>query len=141
MKKKASGSKGKMGGRTSGVLWTYPTTVRIPIGEMPFTLTYGSEAVIHMEVGVPTYRVQHFDLGSNVERLKEQLDLLAERRQEAEVQMASNKRKAEHYFNKHIKPRSFKVGDLVLKQTGGMTQEEGKKLGPRWEGLYVVTAS
>lgn len=46
----------------------------------------------------------------------------------------------EHYFNKRVKPRSFKAGDLVLKETGVTTQDEGK-LGPWWEGPYVVVAS
>lgn len=76
-----------------------------------------------MEVGVPTYWVQHFDQSSNKETLEEQLDLLEEKRQEAKTRIAINKRKAEHYFNRRVQSRSFKVGDLVLRQTRTNTKE------------------
>lgn len=54
-----------------GVLWAYRRIVRTPTGEMLFVLTYGEEAVILMEVRMLSYRVHHFDLDANNERLKE----------------------------------------------------------------------
>lgn len=54
------------------------------------------------------------------------------------MQKMSNKRKVERYFNRWVRPRSFKKGDLVLKQTKVTTQKEGK-LRPCWEGPYVLT--
>lgn len=39
-------------------------------------------------------------------------------REEAKVRLVANKRKAEHYFIRRVKPRSFKVADLVLKRMG-----------------------
>lgn len=82
------------------------------MGETPFALTNGSEAVIPVEVGMSTYQVQHFNPSSNDARLKEQLYLLAERRQEAKMQTMNNKRKFKRYFNKSVRPRFFKVGNL-----------------------------
>ena len=38
------------------VLWAYKTAVRTPIGETPFKLTYGTEAVISVKVGVASIR-------------------------------------------------------------------------------------
>ena len=38
------------------VLWAYRTTARIPTGETPFRLTYGTEAVLPVEVGVTSIR-------------------------------------------------------------------------------------
>ena len=38
------------------VLWAYRTTTRIPTGETPFGLTYGTEAVILVKVGVASIR-------------------------------------------------------------------------------------
>ena len=38
------------------VLWAYKTTTRTPIGKTPFSLTYGTEAVIPVEVGVVSLR-------------------------------------------------------------------------------------
>lgn len=56
-------------------------------GRNPFTLTYGHEPMSSVEVGIPTYRVQHFKQDSKNERL----DLLEEFRLEAEVRMAVKK--------------------------------------------------
>lgn len=112
-----------------GVLLANQATVKTPMGEIPFTLTSESEMVVSVEVGMPIFRVKHFNQGSNDKKLKEQLDLLAEKRKEVEIRMAINKRKVEHYFNRRVKPRSFKVGNLILKETKTTTQEEGK-IGP-----------
>lgn len=77
------------------VLWANRTSVRTPTGETPFALVYGIEAVILAEVGLPTYWIQHFNLNYNNKGLKENLDLLEERQEEATNRMASNKRKVE----------------------------------------------
>lgn len=55
--------------------------------------------------------------------------------------MTAHERETEHYFSKSVNPRMFKVGDLVLKETEPTTLPVEGKLGPRWEGPYVVTAS
>lgn len=62
------------------VLWAYQTIVKTPTKGMPYAHTYGSQVAISTEIGIPTYRIQHFDLGSNEEKLREQLDLLDEKR-------------------------------------------------------------
>lgn len=59
---------------------------------------------------MPGYKVQRFNKDSNDKKLEEHLDLLGERREKVEVKMVANKNKAEHYFNRRIKPISFKVG-------------------------------
>ena len=38
------------------VLWAHRTTLKMSNGETPFSLTYGSEAVIPAEIGIPTHR-------------------------------------------------------------------------------------
>ena len=38
-------------------LWAYRTTVRAPIGNTPFFLVYGCEAVIPLEIQMPSLRV------------------------------------------------------------------------------------
>lgn len=92
-----------------------------------------------VEVGLPSYRRTNFDPKANVARLEDSLDLLGEIRADVEVRVVASKWKAEQYFNKRVKPRSFKVGNLVLKETGVTLGEEGK-LGPlmgrslRWSG-------
>lgn len=66
--------------------------------------------------------------------------MLEEVRADVEVKVAASKKKVEQYLNKRVRPRSFKTGYLVLKETDVTSGEKGK-LGPRWEGLYIVVAS
>ncbi|GKU89192.1 hypothetical protein SLEP1_g3360 [Rubroshorea leprosula] len=47
-------------------------------GETPYHLAFGTETVIPIEIGVPSFWVTHFDEGQNGQLLQENLDLLAE---------------------------------------------------------------
>ena len=60
------------------VLWAYRTTTRTPTGETPFRLTYGTMAVILVEVGITSIRREMFHEKSNDNQLKVNLDCLDE---------------------------------------------------------------
>ena len=47
------------------ILWAYRTSARTTIGETPFRLTYGTEAVIPVEVEVTSIRRETFNEDSN----------------------------------------------------------------------------
>ena len=49
-------AKGTWSEELPNVLWAYRTTVRTPIGETLFSLTYGTEAIIPVEVGIASLR-------------------------------------------------------------------------------------
>ena len=70
-------------------LWTHRTTVRKSTGETPFALAFGVEAVIPLEVGMPTTRTTEFVVETNEDNLRNDLDLLEERRDLAVVRLAS----------------------------------------------------
>ncbi|XP_041011393.1 uncharacterized protein LOC121255183 [Juglans microcarpa x Juglans regia] len=124
LKMRLTYKKGEWVEELTGVLWAYKTTVKTPIGETPpFTLAFGSEVVTPVEVGLPTHRTCHFSQSENGTALKEQLDLLEEKRDE--VQNILNKGKTKRYFNKRVMPRTFRVGDLVLKEVGVTIQDKG----------------
>ncbi|XP_071713973.1 uncharacterized protein [Rutidosis leptorrhynchoides] len=53
------------------VLWAHRTTPKGVTNESPFSLVYGSEAVIPAEINVPTMRIASFDESSNSEELRE----------------------------------------------------------------------
>ena len=53
---KLDDAKGAWPEELPSVLWAYKTTVRTPIGETPFKLTYGIEAVIPVKVGIANIR-------------------------------------------------------------------------------------
>lgn len=62
----------------------------------------------------------------NDKALKEHLDLLDKEREAVEVRMILEKRSTEHYFNKRVRPRTFKIGDIVLRESRVTMKEEGK---------------
>ncbi|GJT29067.1 reverse transcriptase domain-containing protein [Tanacetum coccineum] len=57
------------------------TMIKSSNGETPFSLTYGTEAVILVEIGMPTMRTTEVDMIKNDEALKIILDLLEEKRE------------------------------------------------------------
>ncbi|GKB76804.1 hypothetical protein Tco_0943699 [Tanacetum coccineum] len=66
-------------------------------GDTPFSLTYGTEAVIPAEIGMPTLRTAEVDMVQNDEALEINLDLLEERREHAAIREAKSKAKMEKY--------------------------------------------
>ncbi|GKC35388.1 hypothetical protein Tco_1047772, partial [Tanacetum coccineum] len=57
-------------------------------GDIPFSLTYGTKAVIPSKIGMPTIRIAEVDMVQNNEALEINLDLLEERREEAAIREA-----------------------------------------------------
>ncbi|GFY91031.1 hypothetical protein Acr_07g0012270 [Actinidia rufa] len=94
------------------ILWAYHTTSRIPTGETPYSMVFGTEL---------------------------NLDLLEEKREKAELRQAAYKNQVAKYYNQRVKHRSFLPGDLVLRKVTLSTREPNTgKLGPTWEGPYKV---
>ncbi|XP_071727787.1 uncharacterized protein [Rutidosis leptorrhynchoides] len=121
------------------VLWVHRTTPKRSTGETPFSLVYGTEAVIPAEIRVPTERILAFDIENNSSILRENLNLLEERRIMAAIRQADAKQKMAKYYNKRVRYVQFKEGDLVLRDNEASRQEKQGKLGLRWEGPYKIT--
>ncbi|CAA0822860.1 Unknown protein, partial [Striga hermonthica] len=94
-----------------------------------------SEAVVPVELGEPTYRIQHFTEEANSENMKANLDLLEEHRTRSELKNVAYKQINERYINSKLKPRAFRVGDLVLKRIMG---PDPGPLRPRWERPFQI---
>ena len=121
------------------VLWAYRTTARTPTGETPFKLTYGTEAVIPVEVGVTSTRRAAFSEEENDDKLRLNLDCLDEVREKASSRMTKYQRKMAEYYNKRVKLRQLDIGDLVLRKVTTATKDPVQgKLEPTWEGPYRV---
>ena len=56
IKARLDDAKGAWPEELPNVLWAYKTTAKTPIGETPFKLTYGFEAVIPIEVGITSIK-------------------------------------------------------------------------------------
>jgi len=139
IKTKLDEAKGAWPEELPSVLWAYRTTARTPTGETPFRLTYGTEAVIPVEVGVTSIRRGTFRDGLNDEELRFNLDCLDEVRDNASGRMTKYQKKMAEYYNKRVKLRRLDIGDLVLHKVTIATKDPTQgKLGPTWEGPYRV---
>ena len=120
-------------------MWAYKTTVRIPTGETPFKLAYGSEAVIPAEVHMANHRVMKYQDEENKEQLHLNLDLIDMVRMDAEQRITRYKNLMAKQYDAMVKPRGFNIGDFVLKRISLATKNPAHgKLGPNWEGPYRV---
>nr|GEY29464.1 reverse transcriptase domain-containing protein [Tanacetum cinerariifolium] len=115
----------------SHVLWAHRTMIKSSHGDMPFYLTYGTEAVIPTEIGMPTYRTAAVDVVSNDEELRLNLDLLEERRERAAISEAKAKLKMMKYYNARVHGVAFKPGDFVYRSNDASHAVAGGKLGPK----------
>ncbi|GJV57009.1 reverse transcriptase domain-containing protein [Tanacetum coccineum] len=104
----------------SHVLWAHRTMVKSSNGDTPFSLTYGTEAVIPAEIGMPTFRTAEVDMAKNDEALKINLELLEEKREQAAITEAKSKRQMEKYYNARVRNTSFKPRDLVYRNPRGI---------------------
>jgi len=140
IKKRLEAAKGKWDEELYPVLWAYRTTSRTPTGETPFSLTYGTEAVLPVEIGIPSARVSLHQASENAALLKHNMDLAEELRDQALARMASYKQRMANYFNKGVRARQFQVGDLVLRRMMPNKKDpRDGKFAPNWEGPYRVT--
>ncbi|KAL0443980.1 UNVERIFIED_CONTAM: hypothetical protein Slati_2120700 [Sesamum latifolium] len=121
----------------TSVLWSYRTAPRGSTGESPFTLVYGTEAIIPTELGMPSHRILHFNEEHNSQLLKEHLDLVDKLREMAFIRTQRYKSTMINAYNKRVKARHFQVGDTVLRRVD--TLKPVGKLDPKWEGPYKVT--
>ncbi|GKE82795.1 reverse transcriptase domain-containing protein [Tanacetum coccineum] len=95
------------------VLWAHRIMIKSSNRDTPFSLTYGTKAVIPAEIGMPTLRIAEIDMVQNDEALEINLDLLEERMEQAAIREARSKAKMEKYYKSKVRNTSFKPGDLV----------------------------
>ena len=121
------------------VLCAYRATTRVPTGETPFRLTFGTEAITPVEVTLTSFWVKTYEDQKHQKELNNNLDLIDEVRVEAMNWMAKHKEAMVRNYNRKVKVRRFNTGDLVLRKVSQATKDPSQgKLGPTWEGLYEV---
>ncbi|RDY09050.1 Retrovirus-related Pol polyprotein, partial [Mucuna pruriens] len=136
LQKRLEEAKGRWTEELPQVLWSYHTTPHSTTNETPFRLTFGTEAMIPVEIGEPSPKTALFEPSKNEEELRANLDLVQEAREIAHVKEYTIKARAARKYNQKVIPREFKTGDLVLKKIT-MTASRNK-LTPFWEGPFRV---
>ncbi|KAL5558903.1 hypothetical protein UlMin_035114 [Ulmus minor] len=139
LKKKLEKSKGAWVDELPLVLWSYKTSFRTTTGESPFSLTYGVDVVVPVELGIPTFRIKNFNEEDNDVLLALASDLLEEKREKAQLRATALQQIVARHYNSKVRLRRFTKGDLVIRRIFFNTKEKGVGvLGPNWEGPYRV---
>ena len=116
LKIKLEDHKGKWVEYLPEVLWAYRTTRKSATRDTPFALAFGTEAVAPVEVGLESLRVKFTSTEHNEGTLRLNLDLLEENREQALKRAEDYQRKTARYYDRKVRPNSFKLDDLVLKK-------------------------
>ena len=119
-------------------LWAYRTSFRTSTGSTPYSLVYGMEAMLPIEIEMGSLRVALEHQISETESRYDQLNLLDERRLRAADHVQAYQRKMTRAFRKRVRPRKFQKGDLVLKVLRGLINDPRGKFKPNWSGPYVI---
>ena len=120
------------------ILWAHRTMPKTSTGETPFSLVYGTEAIIPAEIGIPSPRMLNLEKTLTEDQRRLDLDLLEERRENAAVREAKYKTKLEKYYNKRVRICTFMPGVFVLRDNEALNVEKPGKLAPKWEGPYII---
>ena len=107
-------AKGKWVNEVPGVLWAYRTTSRKSTKVSPFALTYGMEAIIPTEIGMPTLRIE-IPRKTNTEAIIKDLDMANKLREAAAICITLYQQRLTNLYNKRVMPRTFRAANLVLR--------------------------
>ncbi|XP_074298617.1 uncharacterized protein LOC141629533 [Silene latifolia] len=123
-------------------LWGYRTSIRTATGGTPYYLVYGMEAVIPVELEIPSLRIlleSQVPEADWVQPRYDSLVMLDERRLNALYHVQLYQKRIERAFNKKVKPRGISEGDLVLKSVRALLPIDARgKFKPNWAGPYLV---
>ena len=118
-------------------LWAYRTAKSQATGASPFSLVYGTEVVILINLIRPAVKLAEI---AGILR-EDTLEIVEEMRDNAASynRLYQANMKARH--EGQVKERKFQVGELVWKSTSHLQGVAGvikHKFSPKWEGQYIV---
>uniref|UniRef100_A0A2N9IPD2 Reverse transcriptase domain-containing protein n=1 Tax=Fagus sylvatica TaxID=28930 RepID=A0A2N9IPD2_FAGSY len=112
-------------------LCAYRTSVRTSVGATPYSLVYGMEAVLPVEVEIPSLRIlsqTQLEEAEWAQARYEQLNFIDEKRLAALCHGQLYQRRIERAYNKKARPRTFQPGDLVLKKRNMALSDSTRKV-------------
>ncbi|RDX74508.1 hypothetical protein CR513_45738, partial [Mucuna pruriens] len=119
----------------------YRTSVLTSTGATPYSLVYGTEAVLPIEIEIPSLRVlagAELEDAEWIQRRHDQLNLIEEKCLTALCHGQLYQRRIKNAFDKKVKPRIFKIGDMVLRKVLPNACDSRGKWASNYEGPYVV---
>ena len=106
LKRRLEKAKGALAEEVPRIVWAYHTTPQSSTMQTPFSLVYGSDAMIPVEIHESSPRFQNFVVDESNEERRVNLDL-------ARIKAEAMKRRVERQYSSKVKPRQFQIGDLV----------------------------
>ncbi|XP_074361050.1 uncharacterized protein LOC141701261 [Apium graveolens] len=85
--------------------------------QTPYSLVYGTEAVLPTEIMVPTARYGLLTNDVNNAELSHDKDTVDEMREMAKIRVAAYQQRIANVYNKHVHIKNFHVGNMVLRKT------------------------
>ena len=79
-------------------------------------MTYGTEAVVPIEISEPSFQTKQFNSDLNDQDLSLNLNILEITWDKAQIQMVANKKAVAQSYNIRVRVRRFQEGDLVFKK-------------------------
>nr|GEX02313.1 reverse transcriptase domain-containing protein [Tanacetum cinerariifolium] len=122
-------------------LWAFRTAYKTPIGCTPYKLVYEKSCHLPIELERRAYwELKHvnFDLKTEGDHRKLQLNELSELRDEAYENSVIYKERTKKLHDSKIKNRIFNVGDQVLLFNSHL-KIFSRKLKTRWSGPFTIT--
>ncbi|KAG9446524.1 hypothetical protein H6P81_012652 [Aristolochia fimbriata] len=120
-------------------LWAYRTSFRTLTQSTPYSLVYGTEAVLPLEVQLPSLRVVVRE-GLTTEECAQlrlaELESLDEQRLEAQQHLECYQSRMTQAFNKKVRLRSFQTADALHQQNRGQIRAEVGRTLRGAGGLY-----
>ncbi|XP_070675796.1 uncharacterized protein [Malus domestica] len=140
----ASDSPKKWHEKLGNTQWAYRTSKRAGTRTTPYALTFRQDAVLPMEINLSSVRIQNQFVLHNeeyIEAMCQGIEDLDVARIEALNQIQEGKRVVARAYNKKVKIKSFKEGDLVWKTVlslGAQLRGFGK-WSPTWENPFMIS--
>jgi len=139
LKKRLGTTKGRWPEELLQVLWAYSCTPQSTTGKTPYSMVYGTDAMISVELGELTIRRQLERMDLNSEKLMISLDTISKLREKAQIREQASKAIAARRYNTKVKPRSFRPRDLVWRMRSDVRKNDGK-FSANWEGPFRISA-
>nr|KYP59339.1 Pro-Pol polyprotein [Cajanus cajan] len=125
------------------VLWAYRNSPRDARKTTLYKLVYRHEAILPIDINLQSIHIQKqndLSIEDYWNLMYDELVSLEEERLIALQNLVQQKERIEKTYNKRVKARSFRVGDLVLKVILPMDQRS-RHLGKwsyNWEGPFII---
>ena len=125
------------------ILWAYRNSPKEATGTTPYKLVYGHEAVLPVEINLQSVRLQRQnELPSEHywHMMFDELNELDEVRLMALENIIRQKERVARFYNKKVRNKNFKVGDLVWKVILPIDKKSKLfgKWSPNWEGPFEI---